>query len=463
MNEFAQFVLERLQSAVVLILLAVPLLAACLIVVYAICKKKNKPFPWKKILLWAALAGYLAVLIFVTLLRGMGGFRSVNLHLFRAWREAWNNYSVKNWLNVLLNVAMFVPLGFLLPMFSSKLQKWYAAIGIGTGLSLVIELFQFWRGIGVCDVDDLFANALGTLIGYAIIMLIISLFGKKQWNRCLSYGLVLIITVGGILGIFAVYDLKEYGNIPESAVFRADTSKTAWTLACQLPQGRDTVPVYRAKTMTKEECDAFGAAFAENFGLVFNEIMYYDKETYFIDRGGDNSTHFLFVSYLDGSYDYNIIGRTEQKWIETDRVTVSSALQQYSLQIPDDAVFSADGDGWHSFTADCLISGEIMFDGVLRCRYADDGKIYRIENNLIAYTKWGEAAIISPEEAFNALCSGNFSGGEYFERYKPENIRVVGSELDYRIDTKGFYRPVYIFDLVSTDGAYQSSVMVSAE
>lgn len=462
MNEFAQFIFDRFQSGLVLILLAVPLLAVCLTTVHLILKRKNMRIAWKKLLLWGVLAMYLLFLVYATLLRGMGGYRSINLHLLRAWREAWNNYSVKNWLNVLLNVAMFVPLGFLLPLISGKLRKWYLPIGIGFCLSFAIELFQLWRGTGVCDIDDLFANTLGTVIGYAVIMLLISLFALKQWKRCLPYGLVLMITLGSILGIFAVYDLKTYGNIPESAAFRADTSKTNWVLDCELPQKQDTATVYRTKTMTKEECDAFGAAFAETFGLVFNKIMYYDKETYFMDRGRNNGAHFLNVSYLDGSYDYSIVNNDEQTWVVADREAVSAALQQYPLQIPKSAVFSADGDGWHSFTADCIISGEVMFDGAIRCRYADDGIIYRIENHLIAYTKWGEMAIISPEEAFNALCNGHFSGGEYFERFMPQEVRVVGAELDYRIDTKGFYRPVYVFDLTTADGSYKSNVAVNA-
>lgn len=464
MNEFAQFILERLQSMLVLILLAVPLLAGCLLVVYAVCKKKSKPFPLKKIVLWAALAGYLMALIFATLLRGMGGFRSMNLHLFRAWREAWNNYSIKNWLNVLLNVAMFIPFGFLLPLFSPKLRKWHIGVGSGFCLSLVIELIQLWRGIGVCDVDDLFANTLGTLIGYGLIMLIISLAGKgeKRWKRCLSYGLVLAVTLGSILGIFAVYELKEYGNIPDMAAFRANTSKTQWTLACQLPDQQESAPVYRTQTMTKEECDQFGAAFGQALGISFDEIMYYDKKTYFMNRGGEDGAHFLTVSYLDGSYRYHRSDRNNPVWVDADRETVTAALAQFPLVIPEGTVFSVDGDGWHCFTADRLVSGTLMYDGVIRCRYAGDGKAYRVENNLIAYTYYGETALISPEEAFRDLCAGKFSGGESFEHYHPEEVRVTSAALKYRCDTKGFYRPVYVFELVSTDGAYQSRVLVDA-
>lgn len=465
MNEFVQFIFERLSSGLVLILLAVPLLAVCLAAAYLICKKKHRLFPWKKVILWSLTAVYLLVLLYATLLRGWTGFRAVNLHPFRAWREAWNNYSVKNWLNVLLNVAMFIPLGVLLPLLSPKFKKWYTVIATGFCLSVVIELIQLWRCIGVCDVDDLFANTLGTLIGFALTALTCSVFamGKFTWKRCLPWILVLVITLGGISGIFVTYHLQEYGNIPETAAFRANTSNTRWTLSCTLPIAESNAPIYRAQSITKEECDAFGAAFAKTFNITFDDIKYYDKETYFMDHGGSDGSHFLIVSYLDGSYDYSRHKWDEDIWADADRQTLLSALEGYPLVIPKEAAFSVEGDGWHSFTADRLVVGENMYDGVIRCRYADDGEIYWIENHLICYTMYGQTEIISPEEAYNALCAGNFSGGESFERRKPEEVKVMGAALEYRIDTKGFYRPVYIFDLAFADSSYQASVMVLAD
>ncbi len=465
MNEFVQFILERLGSGLVLILLAVPLLAGCLVAAYLICKRKHRLFPWKKVILWSLAAVYLLLLLYATLLRGWTGIRAVNLHLFRAWREAWNNYSVKNWLNVLLNVAMFVPLGILLPLLCPKLEKWYAVIGTGFCLSVVIELIQLWRCIGVCDVDDLFANTLGTVTGFALTALTGSIFtmGKFTWKRCLPWVFVLAITLGSISGIFVTYHLQEYGNIPEAAAFRANTSNTKWTLSCTLPTVESNAPIYRAQSITKEECDAFGAAFAEAFNIAFDDIKYYDKETYFMDHGGNDGSHFLIVSYLDGSYDYSRGMRDEDAWADADRQTLMTALVEYPLIIPEEAAFSADGDGWHSFTADRLVIGDNMYDGVIRCRCAADGEIYRIENHLVCYTIYGQTEIISPEEAYNALCAGNFSGGDYFERRRPKEVHVTGAALEYMIDTKGFYRPVYIFDLVSTDSSYQTSVMVLAD
>lgn len=466
MNEFAQFVLSKLQGSIVLILFSIPLLAVGILTAFLICKKRQVAFPWKKVIIWTLFAGYLVALVYVTLLRGGSAeFRSINLHLFRAWREAWNNYSVKNWLNVLLNVAMFIPLGFLLPLATPKLRKWYMSIGVGFCLSLAVELLQLWRGTGVCDVDDLFANTLGTVIGYTVVILIISFTGKKRigLKQSLCCGLVLLLSVGSIAGIFITYELQEYGNIPDMASFRADTSDTDWTLVCSLPESQWSMQTYYTKILAKEDCDSFSAEFAQTFGIIFDDIQYYDEEAYFMDHGGDDGSHFLIISYLNGGYDYRGNTRDGDSWADADKETVIAALEKFPVTIPEGAAFSADGEGWHSFIADRLVSGDSMYDGVLRCRYRTDGEIAVVENHLIQYIHYGEAEVISPDEAYDRLCSGDFSGGDYFERREPKDIQVVRAALEYRIDTKGFYRPVYVFDLVSADSGFQASVMVSAD
>ena len=466
MNQFVQFVLGKLQGGILLILLAVPLVAAIMLIAWLICKKKQLPFPWKRVILWTLLAGYLLGLVYVTLLRGMGfGYRSINLHLFRAWREAWNNYSVKNWLNVLLNVAMFVPLGVLLPLVSKKLRKWFISIGMALGLSLVIELLQLWRGTGVCDIDDLFANTLGAVIGYAaiIFVLIIMKKGKIDWKRGLCCGLVLLLTVGSIFGIFITYELKEYGNIPNMASFRANTSKVNWELTCPLPDTQETVPVYHTQSFTIEDCDSLAAEFSKQFGIVFDDIQYYDEEAYYMNHGGSDGYHFLTISYLDGGYDYRGEALDIDSWADTDRETIIAALEKYPVTVPDEAAFSVDGEGWHSFTADRLMLDGVMYDGTIRCRYGADGKIYAVENHLISYKPHSQAEIIMPQKAFDKLCSGDFSHGDYFERRTPKNVKVVCAALEYRTDTKGFYRPVYVFELISIDQNYQDIVMVHAE
>lgn len=111
MSEFLEYVLWQFQNSLVLVLLAGIVALAGIAVTYFFYKKKGKRFPWRKAALWLVFLGYLVIVLYATILRNAGGYREWNQHLFRAWREAWNNFSTKNWANVLLNIAMFVPPG----------------------------------------------------------------------------------------------------------------------------------------------------------------------------------------------------------------------------------------------------------------------------------------------------------------------------------------------------------------
>lgn len=76
------------------------------------------------------------------------------------------------------NVAMFIPLGILLPMLSKKLDGLIRVTAIGFFLSLVIELCQvalmmvFITDKRAFDIDDLIANTMGAVIGYIIFVVI---------------------------------------------------------------------------------------------------------------------------------------------------------------------------------------------------------------------------------------------------------------------------------------------------
>lgn len=72
------------------------------------------------------------------------------------------------------NVILFMPLGFLLPIFCSKAQRNFPAllyiIGVSLGIEIVQLLISLLTGIPnrVADIDDIILNTLGGEIGYLI-------------------------------------------------------------------------------------------------------------------------------------------------------------------------------------------------------------------------------------------------------------------------------------------------------
>lgn len=465
MSDFVRYVLYELNNILVLVILAGLLAAVVIGVTYLVFKKKHKgekKFPWGKIIMYLLLVGYLFIVLSATILRKQGGFRrEYNLHLFRAWLEAWNNFSAKNWANVLLNVAMFAPLGVLLPLLWKKCRTWYITIPIGFATSFVIELVQLAISRGICDVDDLFANTLGAAIGFLCIMAVLSLFNEKghKLKPCLLYSGIALIPILAICSIFISYNVKEYGNLANAPAYTNNTKNVSWALDCQLPSVENTIAAYRTQTRSTSQCDVFAKEMAENVGLTVDLASYYQEYAYYNLRPGG----ILLVYYYDGSYEFRSDAHwNDTKWIETDRYTIEKALEVYPVDIPVQAEFYYDGDGWHNLTVDRHIDGTLMYDGTLRARYADTGKVEEVENLLCTYSYYEEVEIISPEEAFDRLKAGRFNDGGYFEYAAPKEVTVTECVLDYQVDTKGFYQPVYIFTMQSTDGSYGCNVMIPA-
>jgi glycopeptide antibiotics resistance protein len=70
------------------------------------------------------------------------------------------------------NVLLFAPLGFLLPLLIPAIRRWWQALAVGAGISLLIELYQLtWPLVRKASVDDLLMNTLGAVLGFAALRL----------------------------------------------------------------------------------------------------------------------------------------------------------------------------------------------------------------------------------------------------------------------------------------------------
>lgn len=69
-------------------------------------------------------------------------------------------------INIVGNVAAFVPFGFFLPIISRRSKKWYNTVMLGFGFSLALETLQLIFMVGSFDVDDMFLNTMGAALGF---------------------------------------------------------------------------------------------------------------------------------------------------------------------------------------------------------------------------------------------------------------------------------------------------------
>jgi glycopeptide antibiotics resistance protein len=74
--------------------------------------------------------------------------------------------------NVIGNVAMFIPSGIVLPTIYRRLDSFVKVILAGGGISLCIEMIQLPFSVRASDIDDLILNTVGVMLGYGIYALI---------------------------------------------------------------------------------------------------------------------------------------------------------------------------------------------------------------------------------------------------------------------------------------------------
>ena len=74
-------------------------------------------------------------------------------------------------INLAGNVAMFVPLGVLLPWVFPRLRRFSRCLLVSLGLLVLVEVTQLFTLLGSGDVDDLILNLLGVLLGYTLFRL----------------------------------------------------------------------------------------------------------------------------------------------------------------------------------------------------------------------------------------------------------------------------------------------------
>ena len=72
------------------------------------------------------------------------------------------------WLpEVIMNIAVFIPVGLALGLAFRKIKGWQAAMA-GMGISVGIELLQWLFRKGFADIDDVMHNTLGCVVGYLL-------------------------------------------------------------------------------------------------------------------------------------------------------------------------------------------------------------------------------------------------------------------------------------------------------
>ena len=128
----------------------------------------------RKRFIFITLIAYIIFIFFLAVLSRESIKDTVKLDLFWGYRQPKGYTSRDN----LLNIVCFIPIGLLVGLCSDK-YRIVKAILFGLLVSISIEFSQLIWHRGVFDVDDLFNNVLGTLIGGLIVVLFVMRLKRK--------------------------------------------------------------------------------------------------------------------------------------------------------------------------------------------------------------------------------------------------------------------------------------------
>lgn len=69
----------------------------------------------------------------------------------------------------LLNVLVFLPVGFLMGCAFKRIS-WWKVLLVTCGFSICVELMQFLFSRGFAELDDVIHNTLGAVLGYGVFV-----------------------------------------------------------------------------------------------------------------------------------------------------------------------------------------------------------------------------------------------------------------------------------------------------
>ena len=108
---------------------------------------------------------------------------------------------IEDWKNSILNVALFVPLGMMLPLLWNPYQKIRKTLLFGLATSLVVELLQLLT-FRATDVNDLITNTVGTYLGYICAKALLSKHPMAGSDKTVE---VAIVVISVVLVMFFLY------------------------------------------------------------------------------------------------------------------------------------------------------------------------------------------------------------------------------------------------------------------
>ncbi len=463
----------------------------------------------------ALLVGYGLALLAVTMLSRIdASFHSLSLQPFASYRAAWNTMSLRQWQMIGLNIFMFVPLGFLLPVAVPTFRTPWKTMAAGLTATLAIELLQAFTGRGIFEFDDILNNVWGCFIGYCLITAVNNLievvkysdvfsdYGKKERRRRVAAALLLSASPLLLYGaVRFVYDRQEFGNLGMAGqptireTIRLDESLQSDSADGSFP---GEAYVYSTSTFTAEEAQEQAKKVARNSGFqqeIVRSDVYNDNALFFFQNDA-GETLSVWMYYTGGLYSASFHDVRYDETAYGDKSAYSQTAAKKRLKeatgvtVPDGAdLVPSDQRGRYLWEVDQTQNGTRGGKfGSLGLSINAEGQVCSFNNSIYDLTTKKKVELLSMEQLLQRLRRGNYTV-ESFQSVSEDEITaeadaqdapadavsaddasaltrceltITSAKLTYRVDTKGFLRPMARLTAVSDYGS-QWRLLVSAQ
>ncbi len=399
------------------------------------------------------VAYFLLVLIVTLILRSKTNSQngSIILNPIYSYRSAWINSSISEWRNIILNIAMFIPFGILLPIIFNRFRVVSNILKLTVLMSVLIEVIQLILRRGIFETSDVIHNTMGGLIGFGFFCFIYRLLYIRPINiRKLIISLLpLIVVLFTFMSLALIYNFQEFGIMRQAYISRNNMDNVALRTECDFSDNNTNAMVYSSVGIASErQIDDFAEQFFSRQGVKYDEnqtLKVKKNVAYYMAKNSAGEELHLGIDYLALTYTYENFSSSDHDIVNVEKELLIDKLKEFGVDIPENAIYTRDKDGKNHFEIKNDVNGEMAVYGWLDCMFYDDESIKMICNHLVKCKPLREMKIFSEREAYEKIQKGLFR----YDLDEPiETITINAVELIYEMDTKGFLQPVYKFEAI---------------
>ena len=127
------------------------------------------------------LSLYIVVLLYFTVVgRYSHEEYGYEIQFFTSYRWFFRHNEEQMLRQLLINLVMLIPVGFLLPIIINVKHKYLITMALSLLLTVFIETMQLIMKCGAFEIDDIINNFVGAVIGMLIYMLLNRIIQKRE-------------------------------------------------------------------------------------------------------------------------------------------------------------------------------------------------------------------------------------------------------------------------------------------